>query len=107
MTADILERLLNGDLADPDGGPTLRVPTRAVVIAETLEGREAELIEQLDLGGRLALVSDANTHAALGARVARALAGRVAITEIRLPGGPTPMRATSRRCGARVRTATP
>jgi glycerol-1-phosphate dehydrogenase [NAD(P)+] len=88
MTADPLQCLLNGAFADPDGGPALGVPTRAVTIAETLEGREAELVEQLDLGRRLALVSDANTHEALGARVARALDGRVAVTEIRLPGRP-------------------
>ena len=88
MTPDVLETILNGTFADPDGGPALGVPTRVVEIAETLEGREAELVERLDLGGRLALVSDANTHTALGARVARALAGRVAVTEIRLPGRP-------------------
>lgn len=88
MTADPIKSLLEGDLADPDGGAALGVPTRAVEIAETLAGREAELVEQLDLGGRLALVSDANTHEVLGARVARALAGRVAVTEIRLPGRP-------------------
>ncbi len=88
MTADVLDSLLNGDLADPDGGPALSVPTRAVEIAETLDGREAELVERLELGGRLAVVSDADTHEVLGARVARALAGRVAVTEIRLPGRP-------------------
>ncbi len=88
MTPDVLEMILNGAFADPDGGPALGVPTRVVEIAETLEGREAELVERLDLGGRLALVSDANTHTALGARVARALASRVAVTEIHLPGRP-------------------
>ncbi len=88
MTTDMLDSLLNGDLADPDGGPALSVPTRAVEIAETLDGREAELVERLELGARLAVVSDADTHEVLGARVARALAGRVAVTEIRLPGRP-------------------
>ncbi len=88
MTADAIDRLLNGAFADPDGGSPLSVPTRAVEIAESLAGREAELVEQLDLGGRLAVVSDANTHNALGARVVQALAGRVAVTEIRLPGRP-------------------
>jgi len=88
VTADALDRLLNGTFADPDGGPPLYVPTRAVEIAETLAGREAELVEGLDLGGRLAVVSDVNTHNALGARVVRALAGRVAVTEVRLPGRP-------------------
>lgn len=88
MTADPLDALLQGTLADPDGGPALGVPTRAVEIAESLDGREADLVERLELGGRLALVSDANTHAVLGSRVVDALAGRVEVTEIRLPGRP-------------------
>jgi glycerol-1-phosphate dehydrogenase [NAD(P)+] len=88
MTTDPLKSLLEGTFADPDGGPPLRVPTRAVEIAETLEGREAELVERLDLGGRLAVISDANTHEALGARVVRALTDRVAVTEVCLPGRP-------------------
>lgn len=29
VSADIIETLLSGRLADPDGGPALRVPTRA------------------------------------------------------------------------------
>ena len=33
MTADTLDALLRGALPDPDGGPPLAVPTRAVVIA--------------------------------------------------------------------------
>lgn len=88
MTADVLDRLLRGELADPDGGPALGVPTRTVRIADSLDGREADLVEALDLGARLAVVSDANTHEALGARVVRALDGRVAVEEIRLAGRP-------------------
>jgi len=88
MTADALDRLLRGEFADPDGGPALAVPTRAVAIAESLAGREADLIEELELGARLAVVSDANTHSALGARVVRALEGRARVAEIRLAGRP-------------------
>ena len=32
MTADALDRLMNGTFADPDGGAPLSVPTRAVEI---------------------------------------------------------------------------
>ena len=88
MSEDIIETLLSGRLADPDGGPPLCVPTRAVAIADSLAGREAELVAGLDLGPRLALVSDVNTHEALGERVARALAGKVDLTLIRMTGRP-------------------
>jgi glycerol-1-phosphate dehydrogenase [NAD(P)+] len=88
MAGDPLERLLGGRFADPDGGPPLDVPTRAVVIADTLAGDEAALVAALGLGGRLALVSDDNTRRVLGGRVAAALAAIARVTEIRLPGRP-------------------
>ena len=88
MSADPLETLMSGRFEDPDGGPPLSVPTRRVTIAESLAGREADLVEGLDLGGRLALVSDVNTHEALGARVARALNGKLALKQIRMTGRP-------------------
>lgn len=71
--AATMARLIAGDHADPDGGPALAVPTRSVVIADSLAGGEAACVAGLGLGGRLAVVSDPTTRAALGARVAAAL----------------------------------
>ncbi len=88
MSGETLERLLAGQFADPDGGPPLRVPTRSVTIADSLAGGEGELVAALELGGRLALVSDDNTHRVLGARVAAALSAIARVTEIRLSGRP-------------------
>ena len=88
MAQDILERLLSGGLADPDGGPPLSVPTRHVAIADSLAGGEADLVAALGLGRRLAVVSDANTRAVLGERVLRTLGGIAQVTDIRLPGRP-------------------
>ncbi len=88
MTGDVLDDLLSGSLPDPDGGPPLTVPTRAVVIADTLAGEEAELMGALELGRSLAVVSDENTRRVLGARVAAALGSVARIAEIRLPGRP-------------------
>jgi glycerol-1-phosphate dehydrogenase [NAD(P)+] len=88
MSRDTIERLLDGTLPDPDGGPPLSVPTRHVEIADSLDGGEAELVANLGLGGRLAVVSDENTRAVLGERVLRALGGIAQVTDIRLPGRP-------------------
>ncbi len=88
MSRDVLDALLAGALPDPDGGPPLAVPTRAVFVADTLAGDEVDLVRALGLGPKLALVSDDNTYRVLGARVARALGGAAAITEIHLPGRP-------------------
>ena len=41
------------------------------MIADDLAGAEADLVATLGLGKRLAVVSDENTHAALGGRVSR------------------------------------
>jgi glycerol-1-phosphate dehydrogenase [NAD(P)+] len=71
---DPLEQLLRGAWLDPDRGSPIAVPLRSVAIERSLAGREAELVAPLRLGRRLAVVSDATTHAMLGERVERALA---------------------------------
>ena len=88
MARDTIERLLDGGLPDPAGGPRLSVPTRHVVIADSLDGGEAELVANLGLGERLAVVTDGNTRAVLGERVLRALGGIARVIDIRLPGRP-------------------
>jgi glycerol-1-phosphate dehydrogenase [NAD(P)+] len=75
-----LERLLAGRFRDPDGGGTLDVPTRHVVIAPNLGGQAASLLQAAGLGGRRwAVVSDENTHPILGARIAETLGPAAAI----------------------------
>ncbi len=88
MQDDTLSRLLRGAFDDPDGGPPLVATTRSVAIADTLAGAEADLVKGLDLGARLVVVSDGNTHRVLGARVVRALSSVAHVSEIRLPGRP-------------------
>jgi glycerol-1-phosphate dehydrogenase [NAD(P)+] len=83
-----IQRLLDGRYPDPAGGGLLRVPTRAVVVRDSLGGDEAELVRGLDLGRAFAVVSDAVTHEVLGARVERALAAVGAVTSLVLPAGP-------------------
>jgi glycerol-1-phosphate dehydrogenase [NAD(P)+] len=88
VSGGTIERLLDGRHPDPDGGGPLHVPTRAVVIADTLAGAEADLVRRLDLGRSFAVVSDATTHAVLGARVERALASLGSVSSVVLPGRP-------------------
>ena len=88
MSDGTIERLLEGRYPDPDGGGVLRVPTRAVVIGDSLARDEAELVRRLDLGRAFAVVSDSVTHGVLGARVERALAAIGPVTSLVLPGRP-------------------
>lgn len=71
---DQLRQLLSGILADVDGGAAPTVPTKTVVIERSLNGLEADLLRELDLGTRLAVVSDPTTREVLGRRVERAAA---------------------------------
>lgn len=87
-TADTLERLLAGGYADPDGGAPLSPPTKSVVIARSLAGTEADLIEGLDLGSRLAVVSDPTTHRVMGAQVERAVESIADLESVVLPEHP-------------------
>lgn len=76
---DPIVELLAGTYADPATGAFLQADSRAVLIADTLDGAEADIVEALDLGDTFTVVSDRTTHAVLGARVERALASRFTV----------------------------
>ncbi len=86
--ADPIALLLAGQYPDPETGALLACESKAVAIEDTLEGREVELVSALGVGERLALVADVDTHAAMGARVERALASRYRVQAIVLPRRP-------------------
>lgn len=69
----IIDEVIAGRYMAPELGRPLQPTIRRLVIAPTLDGFEQELVRSLSLGARLAVVSDENTHAILGARVAKAL----------------------------------
>jgi glycerol-1-phosphate dehydrogenase [NAD(P)+] len=105
MADDTLTRLLAGAFRDPDDGQPLAAPIRTVVIADSLAGREAELVETLDLGRRLAVVSDATTYRVMGRRIEQALGPDTQVQSIVLPGHPAPdLEATDRLRSAAVDT---
>ncbi|MGI9413772.1 MAG: iron-containing alcohol dehydrogenase, partial [Hyphomicrobiales bacterium] len=88
MSMDTITRLVDGTLPDPDGGGPLAVPTRRVVIADSLSGYEAEPIWELDLEPPFAVVSDPLTHEVMGARVERALGSIGTVLPVRLGDRP-------------------
>lgn len=88
MAGDAIDWLLSGTYPDPDGSGTLSVSTRSVVIANSLAEMEQEVVVDLDLGRRLAIVSDPQTRSALGHRVERSLHGIAAVDTIVLPERP-------------------
>ncbi|HEY0194973.1 MAG TPA: iron-containing alcohol dehydrogenase [Kofleriaceae bacterium] len=85
---DPIAALLAGTYVDPDGGGLLAAASRSVVIEDSLVGRELELVRALDLGARLAVVGDDHTFAALGDRVAGALASSFTVQRINLGARP-------------------
>ena len=97
---DPVALLLAGQYPDPETGELLGAAARSVVIADSLDGREADLVAALDLGHHLAVVADDDTHAALGRRVCRALASRFAVQEVVLGHAPHADTATVARLGA-------
>lgn len=80
--SDLIDTVVAGRWQDPDTGRPASVPIRAVAVAETLAGREADLVRSLGLGSRLAVVSDPNTFAAMGERVERALTGAFVLDSV-------------------------
>ena len=68
-----LSDLTAGRWTDPATGKIQTIPVEEIVIAETLEGAEAELVKPLHRNESLIVVSGEHTHAALGARIFQAL----------------------------------
>jgi len=85
---DPIAELLAGRYPDPDTGELLAAESQAVVIEDSLAGGEDELVAALGVGRRVAVVSDRDTHAALGARIERALGGRFSVQSIVLDDRP-------------------
>jgi glycerol-1-phosphate dehydrogenase [NAD(P)+] len=85
---DALAALLRGEWRDPESGALVTLPSLAIAIERSLAGSEADLVEPLRLGRRLAVVSDRATRAVLGARVERALAPMAAIEPVTLDAEP-------------------
>lgn len=88
--SDKIDLLLAGKYRDPQSGLSALVTTRFVEIARSLAGAERGLVDQLGFGKRLAVVSDATTHAVLGATIERALDGGYAVQSVVLPSAPHP-----------------
>jgi len=82
----VIEDVVEGRWTDPATGKPAKVPFETIVLAETLDGGDADMVAPLKLGRRLAVVSDVNTHEALGRRVAKSLKALGAIDDIVLPG---------------------
>jgi glycerol-1-phosphate dehydrogenase [NAD(P)+] len=79
---DPIALLLAGAYPDPETGELLAAESRAVVIEDSLAGREDELVAALGTGPHVAVLSDHTTHDVLGARVERALAGRFTVQSL-------------------------
>ncbi|MDQ6437469.1 iron-containing alcohol dehydrogenase [Mesorhizobium sp. LHD-90] len=69
----LIDDVLAGRWVSPDSGKAASVPYDSIVIEETLDGAEADLVAGLKLGEKFTVVADADTFDAMGARVARAL----------------------------------
>src|SRR6185436_2675363 len=82
----VIEDVVKGHWTDPATGKPAKVPFETIILAETLDGGDADMVAPLKLGRRLAVVSDVNTHEALGHRVAKSLKALGTIDEVVLPG---------------------
>jgi glycerol-1-phosphate dehydrogenase [NAD(P)+] len=82
----LIEDVVKGRWTDPATGKPAKVPFETIMLAETLDGGEADVTAPLRLGRRLAVVSDVNTREALGRRVSKSLKALGAIDDVVLPG---------------------
>ena len=83
----LIREVVAGDWRDPETGKAATVPFETIMLAETLDGGEADVLAPLKLGRRLAVVCDTNTAEAMGNRVAKHLKGLGTIDKIVLKAG--------------------
>jgi len=69
----ILNELVDGSWVEPGTGKQYDIGIKDIVIRDTLDGAEAELIANLHKNQAITIVSDPYTHDALGHRVFKAL----------------------------------
>lgn len=69
----LIDDIVGDRWRNPETGEIATVPYDSVVIEDSLEGREAELVASLKLGSRFTVVADDATWDAMGSRVAKVL----------------------------------
>ncbi|WP_156381843.1 sn-glycerol-1-phosphate dehydrogenase [Rhizobium sp. Leaf341] len=69
----LIDEIVAGRWTNPETGRLASVPYETIVIDESLDGAEADLVAGLGLGERFTVVTDTNSWDAMGARVATAL----------------------------------
>lgn len=67
---------------NPELGRVMKVDYDRIVFQESLDGAEADLVRSLNLGSTFAVVADAATYDAMGARVAKALSSLGPVAQI-------------------------
>ncbi|MFT3699348.1 MAG: iron-containing alcohol dehydrogenase [Kofleriaceae bacterium] len=99
---DPIERLLAGMYEDPETGAMLGCEARAIAIADSLAGREVELVRSLGVGEHLAVLGDVDTYPALGERVAKNLSSHFGVQRIVLDRHPVCDRLTAQMIAQRL-----
>lgn len=101
----LIDDVVAGRWVNPETGRPADVPCRSIVLAETFDGAESDLLAPLDLGERLAVVSDTNTVEAAGRRIGERLRSRGPVDEVVLRGDLKPTMAEVERLRERTRDA--
>ncbi|MEM7299695.1 MAG: iron-containing alcohol dehydrogenase [Pseudomonadota bacterium] len=80
---ELIDDICEGNWISPLNGKQFPAASYdSIVFDESLKGREAKLVSDLRFEPPFVVVSDTNTHAALGERVARALGSLGPVTEV-------------------------
>jgi glycerol-1-phosphate dehydrogenase [NAD(P)+] len=77
----VIGELVAGRWKNPVSGRNESIPIKSIVIADTLDGMEADLLQPLHPGKSICVVSDERTRSVLGERILRALQPSGNVTE--------------------------
>ncbi len=81
-----IREVMDGHWRDPGTDKAVKIPPAIIRIEESLDGGAADLVAPLRIGKRIAVVSDVNTHEAMGRRVVKDLRALGAVDDLVFPG---------------------
>jgi glycerol-1-phosphate dehydrogenase [NAD(P)+] len=83
---ELIRDIIKGDWLVPETGRPAVLPFQTIRIENDLDGGAADVVAPLRIGKRIAVVSDTNTHEAMGRRVAKEMRALGTVDECVFPG---------------------
>jgi glycerol-1-phosphate dehydrogenase [NAD(P)+] len=81
----IINELISGNFINPENGNKINVPIKKIIIGAEVIGQLVSCLSEINFPKKISIISDENTHTALGAEIERILCKNYEVSSIVLP----------------------